>query len=226
VAVIVAFDLDDTLYRELDYVESGFRAVADHIADSQPITSDEAYEFLIKSMERNGRGQQFDDLLVAIGAFTIRRRDQLVQVYRQHIPRIKLPTESSSVLSAIAADGHRLFLATDGNHHVQNLKVEALGLRSYVEHAYLTGRYGHEAAKPGTKVFKLMLERTRAEAADLVYVGDNPRKDFIGIRSLGGSTIRVLTGAFAKEAAAPGYESDLTVNSISEVPGALKLLNR
>ena len=150
----------------------------------------------------------------------------LVQVYRQHKPKIELPAESSSTLRALAAEGHRLFLVTDGNHHVQNHKVEALGIRSFVEHTYLTGRYGHEATKPGTKVFELMLTRTRAEAADLVYVGDNPRKDFIGVRSLGGSTIRVLTGAWSDEVAAPGYEPDLTVDSISEIPSALQSLIR
>ena len=224
--MIVAFDLDDTLYRELDYVESGFRAVAEHVATAHPITSAAAYEILMKSLECHERGRQFDDLLRAIGAFSVRQRDVLVQVYRQHKPEIELPTESSSTLRALAAEGHRLFLVTDGNHHVQNRKVEALGIRSFVEHAYLTGRYGHEATKPGTKVFELMLTRTRAETADLVYVGDNPRKDFIGVRSLGGSTIRVLTGAWSDEVAAPGYEPDLTVNSISEVPGAVELLSR
>lgn len=224
--MIVAFDLDDTLYRELDYVESGFRAVADHVSALHPITSDEAYELLIESVERDGRGRQFDDLLRAIGAFSVRKRDLLVQVYRQHKPRIELPAESGYILRALAAEGHRLFLVTDGNHHVQNRKVEALGLRSYVEHVYLTGRYGRGATKPGTRVFELMLARTRAEAADLVYVGDNPRKDFIGVRSLGGSTIRVLTGGFAGEVAAPGYEPDLTVNSICGIPSALELLSR
>lgn len=224
--MIVAFDLDDTLYRELDYVESGFRAVAEHVANAHPITSIEAYELLMESMARSGRGRQFDDLLRVVGAFSVRQRDALVQVYRQHEPEIELPSEASSVLKALAAEGHRLFLVSDGNHHVQNRKVEALGIRSFVEHAYLTGRYGHEATKPSTKVFELMLERTRAKAADLVYVGDNPNKDFIGVRSLGGSTIRVLTGGFANEVPAPGYEPDLSVDSISKVPDALELLSR
>lgn len=222
--MIVAFDLDDTLYRELDYVESGFRAVADYVSALYPITYREAHDFLIRSMERNGRGHQFDDLLREIGAFSVKQRNALVQVYRQHKPEIALPAESISVLKAVAAEGHRLFVVTDGNHHVQNRKVEALGIRTFVERAYLTGRYGQEATKPGTKVFELMLARTRADVEDLVYVGDNPLKDFIGVRSLGGSTIRVLSGGFADEIAAPGYEPDLTVDSISEVPGALELL--
>ena len=224
--MIVAFDLDDTLYRELDYVESGFRAVADHVAALHPITSSRAYELLMASLRQHGRGRQFDDLLRAIGAFSLRERDVLVQVYRQHKPEIALPAESSSTLRSLAVDGHRLFLVTDGNHHVQNRKVETLGIRSFVEHAYLTRRYGREATKPGTKAFELILARTQAKAADLIYVGDNPRKDFIGVRSLGGSTIRVLTGDFADEVPAPGYEPDLTVDSISEIPSALKLLTR
>ena len=224
--MIVAFDLDDTLYRELDYVESGFWAVAEFVAANFSITSARAYEILEKSMKRNGRGRQFDDLLRTIGAFSVKQRSALVQVYRKHTPEIQLSAETSSTLRAVASAGHRLFLVSDGNHHVQNRKVEALGIRSFVEHAYLTERYGHKAAKPSTKVFELMLARTRAAAADLVYIGDNPRKDFIGVRSLGGSTIRVLTGEFAHEVAAPGYEPDLTVASISEVPSALESLGR
>ncbi|MDC3299600.1 HAD family hydrolase [bacterium] len=224
--MIVAFDLDDTLYRELDYVESGFRAVACNIASSYAITERAAYDLLIESMTAHGRGRQFDDLLREVDAFTVRRRDALVQVYRQHTPEIELPEASREVLEALAGLGHRLFIVTDGNHHVQNRKVEALGVRAFVEHAYLTGRYGADATKPSTKVFELMLKRTAADASELVYVGDNPRKDFVGVRSLGGATIGVLTGGFRGETAAPGFDADLTVASIADVPAALDLISR
>ena len=30
---VVVFDLDDTLYKEVDYVRSGFMAVAQHLGD-------------------------------------------------------------------------------------------------------------------------------------------------------------------------------------------------
>lgn len=224
--MIVAFDVDDTLYRELDYVESGFRAVASAVAAHHPIDEDAAFALLVESMETHGRGRQFDDLLQAVGAFSVRDRDRLIQVYRQHRPEISLPEASRRVLEWVGTAGHRVFLVTDGNHHVQNRKVEALGLRAFVEHAYLTGRYGRDATKPSTKVFELMLRRTRAEASELVYVGDNPRKDFVGVRSLGGRTVRVLTGGFRTEAAKPGHDADVTVNTIADVPDAIEGFSR
>ena len=225
-AVIVAFDVDDTLYRELDYVESGFRAVAAAVSNEYSISSEAAYELLMGTMERHGRGQQFDDLLRAVDAFSIGRRDALVQVYRQHDPSICLPEESRQTLEAVRRGSHRVFLVTDGNHNVQNRKVEALGLRRFVEHAYLTSRYGQAATKPSTRVFELMLKRTGASAEELVYVGDNPRKDFVGVRQLGGATIRVLTGAYRHEIAAHGHDADLTVDTIAAVPDALNRLSR
>ncbi len=222
--MIVALDVDDTLYRELDYVESGFHVVAGAVAKDYPISSESAFEVLMQSMNDHGRGRQFDDLLRTVEAFSVARRDALVQLYRQHTPAITLPAESRQVLETLRADGHRLFLVTDGNHHVQNRKVEALGLREYVEHAYLTGRYGRAASKPSTLVFELMLRRTGADPNELVYVGDNPRKDFVGVRQLGGRTIRVLTGAYRGETAEPGYDADLTVETSVSVPETLSRL--
>ncbi|MEO1062024.1 MAG: HAD family hydrolase [Actinomycetota bacterium] len=222
--MIVAFDVDDTLYRELDYVESGFRAVADAVAAKHAISSEDAYGLLLDSMDRHGRGRQFDDLLRAVDAFSVRRRDALVQVYRRHEPSISLPEGSRHVLDALARAGHRLFVVTDGNHHVQDRKVEALGLRELVEHAYLTGRYGPTAPKPGTRVFELMLRRTGSEPDDLVYVGDNPHKDFVGVRRLGGATIRVRTGAHRTTVAAEGHDADVTIDSVEEVPAVVDQL--
>ncbi len=215
--MIVALDLDDTLYRELDYVESGFRAVAAHAALHFDITSDTANAVLLESLAAGNRGNQFDDLLHAIDRHSIGRRNEMVQVYRQHQPDLKLPAASADALNELRAAGHRLFLVTDGNHHVQGRKVAALGLWDEFEHCYLTYRYGRWASKPSTRVFELMLKRTRAEAKDLVYIGDNPHKDFVGVRSLGASTIRIHTGSFKDDAVSRALDGDFHIDHISEV---------
>ena len=219
--MIVAFDLDDTLYRELDYVESGFRAVASHLEAEFGIPRQEAFLEMIRSLEAHGRGRQFDDVLHAHGLFTVARRDQLVQVYRRHDPELTLPEASKKALAQCASLGHRLFLVTDGNHRVQAKKIEALDLWRRFDHCYLTNRYGRSAAKPSTRVFELMLARVRSGPDQLVYVGDNPSKDFVGVRKLGGATIRVRRGHFADTVAQPGFDADVSIDAIDEVTDAI-----
>ena len=216
--MIVALDLDDTLYRELDYVESGFRAVATYLSDEYQIDPDRAFDTMMGSLNSRGRGHQFDDVLREFNLFSAGRLQRLLQVYRQHEPTITLPTESDQVLTALSEEGHLLFMVTDGNHRVQARKVTALNLWDRFEHCYLTYRYGRSASKPSTRVFELMLSRTGSDASQLAYVGDNPAKDFLGVRALGGSTIRVHTGTHADDIAQPGFDADHHIDRIGELP--------
>lgn len=223
--MIVAFDLDDTLYRELDYVESGFRAVAEHVSARYPIDAKSALAILDDSLEQHGRGRQFDDVLRSLGMFSTARRHELIQVYRRHRPELALPEASAVALARAGDTGHRRFLVTDGNSNVQASKVTALGLWSVFEHAYLTSRYGRDATKPSTKTFELMLRRTGDRPEDLVYIGDNPSKDFVGLRSLGARTVRVHTGPYADVTARPGFDADAHAATITDaVETALELL--
>jgi putative hydrolase of the HAD superfamily len=220
--VILSFDLDDTLYPEITYVHSGFRAVAAWMAAELGVPEGEAYRVMAQSLEEDGRGEQFDLVLRRFDQWSKARVARLVSVYRTHRPRIELPEESRLVLEAVA--GRPLYLVTDGNQTAQQAKVDALGVARYFRHCYLTNRYGPNGAKPSTKVFELMLRRERASGEELIYVGDNPAKDFVGVRSMGGRTIRVLTGGHAAAVAAPGHDADITVSRLAEVPAALASL--
>ncbi len=61
--MILIFDLDDTLYPELEYVRSGFLAVANELNHlfKWPVT--ESFNFMLKTLDEKGRGAVFNDLL-------------------------------------------------------------------------------------------------------------------------------------------------------------------
>ncbi|MBC8490807.1 MAG: HAD hydrolase-like protein [Bacteroidetes bacterium] len=63
------------------------------------------------------------------------------------------------------------------------------------------------------------MERTPAE--NIVYIGDNPNKDFIGIKPLGFKTIRVLTGNHRFEKLDNMHEAHLSINSLDEIDNQL-----
>lgn len=220
--MIVGFDLDDTLYPEITYVHSGFRAVAREAEAVYGIDVEVAFAVMIESLELHGRGRAFQDVLSQVG---VRRRadvDRLVRVYRHHRPDIMLPAESQAVLDELTSAGHRLYLVTDGHKVVQAAKVDALGLRRWFLHCYLTSRYGQVNAKPARRVFDLMVRREDANGADLAYVGDDPAKDFVAVRQVGGRSVRVLTGQHASVQAVPEHDADVTVERLANVPPVIE----
>lgn len=218
--MIVALDLDDTLYPEEAFVRSGFRTVARALHERWGVDEGEAFEVMWCSLERNGRGSQFDDVVAHFGVRESVAR--LVRVYRHHEPDISLPEASRRALAALAP--RPLYVVTDGHKVVQQAKINALGIAPLLRHAYVTHRYGIHNRKPSTRVFELMMGRERCGPGDIVYVGDDPAKDFRGIRPLGIHTIRVLTGRHSAVEVAAEHDAEFTVAGIAEVPAAVEAM--
>ena len=216
--MIVAFDLDDTLYPEETYVRSGFRAVARALHERWGVSEQHAFDVMWESLRIRGRGTQFDDVVAAFGLRQPVR--ELVMVYRHHTPDIALPDDSRAVLERLQP--RPLYVVTDGHKVVQQAKVDALGLRRYLRHAYITHRYGIHNRKPSLHVFELMLRRERARPDELVYVGDDPSKDFRALRPLGAHTIRVTTGRHAQVVVPTAEDAEHTVASITAVPALVE----
>jgi putative hydrolase of the HAD superfamily len=217
--MVVAFDLDDTLYPEETFVRSGFSAVAGFLQERWGVSAAEAFAVMWRSLEQRGRSSQFDDVVRELGLTGSQSVAELIRVYRHHRPSITLPAESRETLDALQP--RPLYLVTDGHKVVQQHKIDALGLRPYFRHAYLTHRYGVHNRKPSTRVFELMMRRERCGADEIVYVGDDPSKDFRGIRPLGIHTLRVRTGRHAGVRVAADEDAERTVDSIRAVPAVV-----
>jgi putative hydrolase of the HAD superfamily len=216
-SIIPVFDLDDTLYDELTYVRSGFRAVAEWGVERLGLDADQSYAKLNHLLETEGRGRIFDRWLE--GRAPVR---DAVRVYRHHAPNIAIWESALRILDAL--QDRPLYLITDGHKIVQAKKLAALGIGSRFRHAYITHRYGIAHAKPSLYCFELIRQRQRCEWNDLVYVGDNPSKDFVNVNKAGAHTVRVLTGQHRHVAAKPGFDARHRIASLDELPGLLKVL--
>jgi putative hydrolase of the HAD superfamily len=222
--MIIAFDLDDTLYDESTFVRSGFAAVADHMAASWGVDRPRAFGVMEESLARHGRGRQFDDALRHFGLLGRGRVRELVSVYRHHAPEIRLDPAAAIVLERFA--GRPLYLVTDGHKVAQANKIEALGIGPRFRHCYLTHRHGTRYAKPSPHVFQLLVRRERCRPEDVVYIGDDPGKDFRGIRPLGFRTIRLRRGAHAGCEVEPGFDAECEAWDLREVPAIVDAWSR
>lgn len=170
----IIFDLDDTLYYEIDYVKSGFQAIADAFGDSN-IASD---LFTLFSQSKNNVYQRY--------GFSEKECKKCIEIYRSHKPKIYLSDETKEVLTTLKSKGYKLGIITDGRPKGQWNKIYALGLEKIVDKIIVTDELGGiEFRKPNPKAFETMKNMLNVEFCEMMYVGDNPTKDFIAPQNLG-----------------------------------------
>ncbi|AEG15304.1 Haloacid dehalogenase domain protein hydrolase [Desulfofundulus kuznetsovii DSM 6115] len=212
----IIFDMDDTLYPEMAFVESGFKAVSAYIAKKTGIFADRILDALWQEFNLNKRGV-FDRLLNCYDGFSV---EELVEVYRTHTPKIKLSSDAIEILIRMRkACKCRIGVLTDGPAKTQINKFSALGLEEYVDAVLFTDILGQQYWKPSTKGFLCILEILRVLPQDTVYVGDNPTKDFVAPNILGMISVFVKRkeGLYVKNPAPLSGKPHYTISSLMEL---------
>jgi|GEM_PF-837952 len=198
----IVFDLDDTLYPEHDYVHSGFRAVGEWVMTRWG--NGEFYEAAADMFEKGVRGSVFNAALERLGiAYAAEDVAAMLACYRGHLPAIKLFADAAWALERFGRE-YPLGLITDGYQETQRRKIEALGIAGRFRALVLSDELGREHWKPSAASYEAAAAQLGVAAAACVYVGDNPRKDFITARQLGWRTVRIVRGAGAGEGAEAG----------------------
>ena len=217
----VIFDLDDTLYPEMDYVRSGFSVIARLIARKYDLDSDDCYEGLMQTMQRGISGKNFNIFLeekkLDYSEGTI---VELVREYRNHIPDISLPDETVKTLVSLKDAGIALGLLTDGYLEAQQHKVESLALERHFHAIVYTDAIGRKHWKPSTKPFLDIVSMLEVESSSCVYIADNPDKDFRGARECGMLGVQTLQWVQRDADAVPEpYRPNMIIRDITLIPG-------
>jgi putative hydrolase of the HAD superfamily len=178
---IVVFDLDDTLYKELDYLESAYREIADRVR-GYGATGD-VYNRMI-SWYKDKRNV-FECLNNEYGLDI--PLSTYLDWYRNHVPTIALTDGARALLERIKEEGDRAGLISDGRSVTQRHKIVALGLDAYIapEDIIISEEFGSE--KPSERNYRYFMDRYPNR--QYFYLGDNPKKDFVTPNRLGWMTI-------------------------------------
>lgn len=194
----LVFDLDDTLYPERQFALSGFRAAAGWARETlgHPL---EGIEDEMAGLLDDGHlgglfGQVLDNRLGAEAAE--RHREAFIAAWRDHTPEIALFDDARRCLNELGVLGGAppppVGLISDGTASVQASKVRALGLDGAFAHVVFThGLGGRQFAKPHPASFEVMEQALGAPGITLVYIGDNPSKDFVTPNARGWLSVQV-----------------------------------
>ncbi|MEX0666259.1 MAG: HAD family hydrolase [Acidimicrobiia bacterium] len=220
----VVFDLDDTVYLERDYVQSGFRAADEWASTELGVThfGERAWD----RFEAGGRGTIFDDVLRDCGVEPSPRIVlALVDVYRRHEPAIELLPDAARIVEALAPLV-ALAVVTDGPVESQRAKARALGVDQWARTIVFTAELGDIYAKPHPRAFEGVEQVFGVPGARCVYIADNPAKDFAGPRARRWKTVRVRRPMSLHAATPSGPDVDLEVGDFRDLAGLLATLDR
>jgi putative hydrolase of the HAD superfamily len=186
-------DLDDTLFSELDYVDSGYRAIAPMLAAMCAVEATDALFLLRYELRKFGRVGAFDRVLDRFGVPRT-RVSELVAAYRGHAPDIQLYLGVERGLKALRRVAP-VAIVTDGNVEMQRRKVEALELAEMVDAIVFC--WECDAPKPAAKSYEVAAKRLGCDLKLAVLIGDDPVHDMAAARAIGVRGIRVRTGRLA-----------------------------
>lgn len=180
---VFVFDLDDTLYKEVEFLKSAFREIATFLESNYGLSA--VYDRLLQYWQN---GENAFENVINEGRLPLQVED-LLKMYWAHRPHITLDENTRQVLDQLHQAGV-LGIITDGRSLTQRNKIEALGLDAYIEHQNLfiseeTG-YSKPSSEPFCSFMKMYPD------SEYFYIGDNPTKDFVAPNQLGWTTICLL----------------------------------
>lgn len=205
------FDLDDTLYPEIEFLKSGYKSIAEKIL---PLINTNIYDEMIY---RHKNGEKVFEWIVtnfsdSLGGITV---SHLLTIYRNHFPTIKMTEGAKDLMKNLIGRGFQLGLITDGRKITQRNKLKALQIEDYFVDIIISDEFGSE--KPNEKNF-LFFEQKYPEK-NFIYIGDNTSKDFKVPCKIGWQTICLKDSGcnIHKQNFDDIANIDLIVNSFQEI---------
>jgi len=212
-SVHVVFDLDDTLYPEIEYVRSSL-IFAGTMAESA-FGVESAVTFLLEAFENDG-----EDPIGALWAakqLPKAAKSDVVASMRGHRPEISLPHSSASLLNALSTMGISWSILTDGRSLTQRRKIEALGI---VEASGIYISEERSIGKPAVKAYTQIVA-DQPYACEFWYIGDNPAKDFVAPKALGWKTLMLIDSGCNIHTQAMelprAFRADVEINELIEI---------
>ncbi len=221
---IVIFDLDDTLYIEKQFVFSGLSAVSNFIKKKYKINSLKTFNDLKNYYTKKERVNILDFILKKNNVFNKKNLIQLINIYRSHKPNIKIDNKNKNILFKLSKKNN-IYLVTDGNKLVQKNKIEALKIKKFFKKIFITHQYAIKYSKPSLFCFNIIRKLEKCNWNDLIYIGDDPNKDFLNLNIKKAITIRINQGRFKNISIEKKYEAKYVFNNLKNAIIFLKNKN-
>lgn len=177
---VIAFDLDDTLYKERDYVLAAYRLIleryGDYVADNVKSTflsiakPYEAFEYFCRQVPQA-------DI------------EEIKFLYRSGNIPLEDTEGAIPLLEYLKSYGYITAVITDGFSARQRAKLSSLGIDNLIDAVIISEETGFDKHTP--EPFLGLME-INPDTERFYYIGDNPDKDFYYPNIMGWHTVMIL----------------------------------
>lgn len=177
----VVFDLDDTLYKEIDFLKSAYRQIALYL---EPLIGKNIYKEMLALYST--KNNVFESVITKYKLKIT--SSELIEMYRFHSPNIKCSPHVIAFLKSLKKKNCKLGIITDGRTITQQNKIKSLKINDLIDFIVISEAFGSE--KPNEKNY-LFFENLLGKNYSYTYIGDNIKKDFVSANHLGWQTIGI-----------------------------------
>ena len=209
---IIIFDLDDTLYDSRIFTFQGFWSVSIFLSKITNIDKKIIYYKILSFSKKNNK-KAFNMILENLN-LPKKYLVKLLSIYRYSNKKLFLYEDAKYLLNFLGYK--RSFLITDGNKKMQAIKIKSLKISKYFKKIFITNQYGIKNNKPSIFCFEKIRKLEKTTFNNLVYIGDNPKKDFL-VKKYGITTIRLKRGIYKKIKLENKFEADYSINNLKRL---------
>lgn len=223
----VIFDVDDTLVSENHFIKSGYEAVAKNLSETYQLDK----QYVIKKLNdlfiispKSVFNRFFEEEEIEYSSKDIL---DLIEIYRSHKPTLQPYEDVYPILKHLKELDIKTGVITDGFAVSQHNKVEALKLIDYIDNIIVTDDLGRDYWKPHPRAFEIQKDFFNTQYDEMIYVGDNPAKDFHISSVYPIHTVRIDRNGVHKSAK---YLNDIkenySITSLHEIIDIIESINK
>ena len=207
----IIFDLDNTLYREADYLFCLANFMRRKFKGCP-------YKEVSSEIIENNLDRRQGDIIFSLFYFLFERypskkeHNLIFGAYKKLKCPIKLFPDFYNVIEIIKEKRIRTAILTNGIFEVQLNKMSLLSLDKYIDHIFVNPN-GY--SKPNKEAFVSVADFFLCEANSVLMVGDDPVNDIEGARNAGMLTYRIKKGFFKNEPSKANYESEHLIDILN-----------
>ena len=190
----VIFDLDNCLYDETTYIQSGFRYITSNMFNGSQEVYDKLwniYQGCCHHGKNDGAYNIFKTFLQENGLYSSKKEMEMVYLYRIHFPKIALYPWVVPLFDWLKEQGLLIGVITNGRATVQLNKLKSLGVLKHTDKYIVCDVLGEKYYKPFSTAYRILLDWMNVNANDCIYV-DDVQENVEAAKQLGMDGIRVV----------------------------------
>jgi putative hydrolase of the HAD superfamily len=205
----IFFDIDDTLFPTTEFAELARKnAIRAMIEMGLENSQEELYQILTNIIKKKGSNykEHFNELCKEL---KIKRSSRYVAAaiaaYHNTKSTISPYPEVPKLLLSLKEQGHKLYIATNGNAIKQWDKLIRLEISVFFDDVFVSEEM-HE--KKSKHFFERVMKELGAKKEECLMIGDREDADIIPAKEAGIKTIKVNRGKYKTERTCADFEMD------------------